>query len=107
MILPRTYYLSIISAATLAAYLLGFFMFYSASYGLPEYWGRIAPIFFIPQMFGFFIFIPLAIVQFVLAFINSKKPGINVAHYIYSGVGAIICQFIYWAFMTNGFVITN
>jgi len=72
MSIPRTYYLAIASAGLLAAYLLSFVMFYPSSFGLPEFVSKISPIFFLPQMFGFHILIPLAAGQFILAFKQLK-----------------------------------
>ena len=95
------------SAGLLAAYLLGFVMFYPSSFGLPEFVRKISPIFFLPQMFGFYILIPLAIVQFSLAFINHGKLGVNFVHYIYSGIAVLVCQALYLLLVSNGLIITN
>lgn len=107
MSIPRTYYLAIVSAGILAAYLLGVFMFYPTYYGLPEFFSKISPVFFLPQMFGIFILIPLAVGQFLLAFVKRGKSGVNVVHYFYSGVVILACQLLYWVFTSNGFIITN
>ena len=87
--------------------MLGFLMFYSIYYGLPESLSKISPILFLPQMIGIYILIPLAVGQFILAFLNRGKPETNVIHYIYSGIIVIVCQFLYWVFASSGFIITN
>ena len=103
----RTYSFAIISVFILFSYVCGVMAFYPTTFGLPTFTSSLSLILCLPQAIASYVMLPIAIIQFLMAYRQNGEPRVSFVHHIVSGIAIISCQFMYWLLITIGFMMTN